>query len=95
MKAIIVGFNRSLGNYRARTENDIPLSFSIADGTDLKLNEELEVDLPNLARLQSLVRLSDAKIIKIKIGRHDLHDLRLPVGHGTTRTPAPERLNGA
>lgn len=95
MRAIITSFNRSIGNCQARTDNDIAVAFSITDGTTFRLNEEVEIDLPNVVRLRSLTRLSDGKTVRIRLHEFDLHDLRLPSGHGTSRTPSPERLNGA
>lgn len=95
MRANISAFNRSLNNYQARTENDIALSFSVLDGEHLKLNEELEVDLLTLVATQQVTRLADGKVIRVKIGAHDLHDLKLPsVRHGDSRTPTPARLAG-
>ena len=95
MRATVTLFNRATNNYQARTENDIGVSFSIVDGQHLKLGELLEVDLPNLVAVQSVVRVADGKTIAVKLGAHDLHDLNLPSGHGTTRSPSPERLAGA
>ena len=94
MKATIVCFNHSINHYEATTDNDIAFSFSVLDGEHLKLNESLEVDLTRIVAAQQLTRISDGKIIKIKIGEHDLHDLRLPMAHGTSRRPSKERLEG-
>lgn len=95
MRATVTSFNLAINNYQARTENDIAISFSIVDGQRLKLSELLDVDLPNLVVLQSVVRVADRKTIAVKLGAHDLHDLNLPSGHGTTRSPSSERLAGA
>jgi hypothetical protein len=95
MRAVINSFNLGIGNYQATTENDIALSFSIRDGQHLKLSEIIEVDLPNLVALQSVVRVSDGRTVAIRIGAHDLHDLRLPSSHGTNRSPSASRLAGA
>jgi len=95
MRAVVTSFNRGIGNYQARTENDIAIAFSILDGQHLRLNEQVEVDLPNLVALQSLVRIADGRSIAIKLGAHDIHDLRLRSGHGTNRTPTSDRLAGA
>ena len=95
MRAVITSFNRGIGNYQARTDNDIALSFSIRDGQHLRLNEHIDVDRPNLVALQSVVRVADGRSVAIKLGVHDIHDLRLPSGHGTNRSPSPARLTGA
>lgn len=90
-----MSLNRAPGSCQARTDNDIAISFVVVDGTQLKLGEVLEVDLPSLVSSQQLVRSSDGKTVAVKLGAHDLHDLRLPSGHGTDRSPSPERLAGA
>jgi len=94
MRAVISAFNQSLNNYQATTENNIALSFGILGGEHLKLNEVLEGDLPNLVAIQQVTRVSDGKAIQIKMGAHDLHDLNLPMRHGTSRSPSSERLAG-
>ena len=95
MRAIVSSFNLSLNAWQARTDNDIALAFSILDGTRLKLNEELEVDLPKLLTTQTLVRASTGAAVAIRMRENDLHDLRLPSGHGTSRTPTIARLSDA
>jgi hypothetical protein len=92
MKATVSSFNRELNNYTARTDNDIALSFSIADGKHLALNEVIEVDLVEVIQSQQVARASNGEAIHIKIGSHDLHDLRLPMQHGSSRTPHRQRL---
>ena len=94
MRAVVSSFNLSLNNWQARTDNDIALSFSILDGTQLKLNEELEVDLPTLLTTQALVRTSTGQPVAVRLRENDLHDLRPPSSHGTSRTPNLARLNG-
>lgn len=58
MKAVVAAFNRSLNNYQARTENEIAVSFAIVDGSIVKLNEVLEVDLASLVETQTVRRAS-------------------------------------
>ena len=94
MRAIVIRFNRGIGNCQARTDNDIAIAFAIRDGTVLKLGDVLEVDLQGVVARQRLLRASDGKVIAGKLGAQDLHDLRLPSGHGTDRSPSPERLAG-
>jgi hypothetical protein len=95
MKATVSSFNLSLNSWQARTSNDIALAFSIEDGTRLQLNEVLEVDLLNLLSTQTVTSVNSGRVIKIRIRDIDLHDLRLPSGHGTSRVPTVERLSAA
>ena len=96
MRATVSALNLALNNYQVRTENDIALSFAVVDGSRLKLNEELEVDLTSLLQTQSLTRSTTGAEVKIRIGKDDLHDLRkVSVCHGDPRTPSPSRLREA
>jgi hypothetical protein len=95
MRATITKYNRGLGVYQARTDNDIALSFSIRDGQHFELNEQIEIDLQNLVARQSVVGVSDGRTVAITLGASDLHDLRRPSGHGTSRSPSADRLAGA
>ena len=95
MRAVITSFNLALGSYQARTDNEIAIAFSIADGTRLKLNDELDVNLSSLVRSQVLVCKRTGQVVAVKLRDIDLHDLRLPSGHGTTRIPSESRLSEA
>ena len=93
MRAVITGFNRTLGWYDARTENRIALTFTVPGGEPFELKEVLEIDLLNLVSTQQVTRTSTGEIVRIKIGAHDLHDLDLPMAHGQSRVPNLERLS--
>lgn len=95
MKAVVSAFNRSLNNYQARTENEIAVSFAIEDGSTVKLNEVLEVDFPTLVETQTVRRASTGQLIRVRLREIDIHDLRLPSGHGTSRIPCRERISAA
>ena len=95
MRAVVTSFNLSVGNYQARTDNEIAIAFSITDGTRLKLNDELEVNLQSLVQTQKLVCKRTGQIVEVRLRDIDLHDLRLPSGHGTSRVPSESRLSEA
>ena len=95
MKAVVSSFNRTINNYQARTDNDIAISFAIEDTTTLRLNEVLEVDLPSLLQTQSVRVARTGQVVRVRLRDIDIHDLRLPSGHGKSRTPSPERMNAA
>lgn len=94
MRAKIVSFNELLKNYQAVTQNHIAVAFSLAEPGELALNEEIDLDLPNLVNVKQIVRLKDNSVVKIKIQSDNLHDLTIPMRHGTRRTPSKERLEG-
>ena len=96
MRATVSAFNLDLNNYQVITENGIGLSFSIQDGSRLRLNEVLEVELSTLLITQNLKRSTSGEKVKIIIGEHDMHDLRkVSVSHGDPRTPSTNRLSEA
>lgn len=83
-----------LQHCQAVTDNNIALAFSVVSKDRLELDDILDVDLPNVVQTQSLIRASDGKRIQIGIGINDLHDLNLPMAHGTNRAPSKERMEG-
>jgi hypothetical protein len=97
VRAVITSFNLALGSYQARTDNDIAIAFAIAiaDGTHLKLNDELDVNLPILVRSQELLCKRTGQVVAVKLREIELHDLRSPSGHGTSRIPSESRLSEA
>ena len=95
MKAVITSFSRSLNNYQARTDNEIAISFAIEDGSSVKLNEVLEVDLPSLVETQTVQRANTGQFIRVRLRDIDIHDLRVPSGHGVSRVPSKERMSAA
>lgn len=79
----------------ANTPNQLLLVFAVPEGTVVRLGDrlvfpQLQLDVPvpvsNLTR-----KTSFSTVLKA----NNVHDLRLPSGHGTSRTPTPERLVGA
>ena len=93
MKAIVQARNAH-GMYSARTENEILVVFSVVGPDSLKLNDEIELDLVDLLSTQKVVRVGDQQSIAISVKANDIHDLRLPVKHGGSRFPSPERMRG-
>lgn len=94
MRATITQFNINYGNYSAKTENNILLVFSISGEGKLKLNDTLEVDLPNILNRQVVTKLATGEVIRVKIKENDIHDLNLPTQHGVSRVPSKERMSG-
>jgi len=93
MRATVVR-RGTLGNYTAQTDNDIAISFSIVDGSVLSPGDELDVDLTEVTRTKTVVRLHDQRRIAVEVGENDLHDLRLPPAHGASRVPSESRRRG-
>ena len=80
--------------YEALTSDEILFVFSLPKPIFLKLNDVLEIDQFNLDKPQTIKNLTSGHDFQIVIKSNDVHDLRLPGGHGTSRFPAVERLKG-
>jgi len=94
MRATITQFNKNYGNYSAMTENNILLVFSVVGEATFKLNDVLEIDLPNILNRKAVTKLDIREEIIIKIKENDIHDLNLPMQHGVSRVPSKERMSG-
>ena len=90
MKAKITRTSSQHNSVEAITENEILIAFSCQD--KFKLNDEVEfigfvmdgeVELKNNTQ-------STKNVVTIK--PNNVHDLRLPMSHETSRTPSLERL---
>ena len=95
MKAVVSAFNQALNNYQARTDNEIAVSFAINDGSSLKINEVLEVDLASLVETQTVRRTNTGQLIRVRLRDFDIHDLRLSSEHGVSLIPSRERMSAA
>jgi len=93
MKATITQLNKNYGNYSARTGNNILLVFSIIGEGKLKLNDILEIDLPNILTNKVIKNIGTEQVMKINIKENDIHDLEFPMQHGGSRVPSKERMS--
>lgn len=76
-----------------RTANDILVVFPEPAGHTLHVGDRLHFHNLRLGALIRVDNLTRAGIFEIRVSPHNVHDLRLPVKHGGSRTPSPERLN--
>jgi len=91
MDAEVVSITRER-SCRAHLGNEILVVFQESTAHPLSIGDRLRfVDL----RLDSdvhVVNLTNAQEFTIHVAARDVHDLRLPTGHGNSRTPTTERL---
>jgi hypothetical protein len=91
MKAKVLKIG-ALGNCETRTETNLLVVFSLPRLIALRLGDLLEFDDLGLDRDVSVRTISrDIRFI-VHIAANDVHDLDLPIAHGTGRTPSEERL---
>ncbi len=93
MRATVVRHDGQ-GRYSATTDNDIAISFAIGDGNVLRPGDEIDVDLVEVTRMKTVVRVRDGQRIVVEVRDDDLHDLRLSPGHGVSRVPSESRRRG-
>jgi len=93
MKAKITRTSSQHNSVEAKTENDILIVFTCPD--KFKLNDEVEfIDFVMYGEIE-LKNHSRGTSNKVVIKPNNVHDLRLPMSHGTSRTPSLERLQNA
>jgi len=95
MIAKVVKLNKSLPVCEAATENDILVVFKPPTANSINLSDILDIDLDKLDISQTAKNLTQKDSIELFIKSNDVHDLRLPSGHGTSRFPDSKRRNSA
>ncbi len=78
----------------ARAENDILFVFPVPTGVTVKPADRLDLGDPVLAGVLHVLNLTRDEAFESTIKENDVHDLRLPMRHGSSRTPTIERLHG-
>lgn len=94
MRAAVVKLNFYLPTAEARTGNEIIIAFRPPLDGSLSLSDELEIDLERLDAEQYVLNVTTGKMIRLKIEKQNVHDLRLPGGHGSSRFPSLDRRMG-
>ena len=94
MRATIQKLNWALPYCDARTDNDILFVFPPTT-TGLHLGDVIEFDHTILEADQSARNVSTGETFVIHLRDRNIHDLRLPAAHGSSRFPSPERFNDA
>jgi hypothetical protein len=94
MKMMIQKISKEHSVVNAVAENGILAVFRVCDLTAVNIGDSLEIDLMRLDENQNVENLTSMKSLSICIQANDVHDLRLPGGHGTSRFPSIERRLG-
>ena len=94
MRATIQKLNMALPYCDARSDTDILFVFR-PPATGLNLGDAIEFDHGILEAEQIAQNISTGERFTIHLRERDIHDLRLPAAHGSSRFPSPERFNGA
>ena len=94
MKAKVVKLNLYLPSCEARTGNDIIIAFRPPVDGSIRLSDELEFDLERVDAEQDVMNFRTGQTIRLEVKKQNVHDVRLPGGHGTSRFPALDRRRG-
>ena len=70
-----------------KLSNDILVVFAEPKGLSLQIGDELEFQGNIPGEACSIENVSQANTFTVQIERRNLHDLRLPMEHGSSRTP--------
>jgi hypothetical protein len=88
MKATVVKLNLYLPSCEARTRNEIIIAFRPPVDGSIRLSDELEFDLERIDTEQDVINFRTGQTIRVKVEKQNVHDVKLPGGHGTSRFPA-------
>lgn len=94
MRAIIQKINMTLPYCDARSGCDILFVF-LPPATGLHLGDVVEFDHTVIESSQTARNITTGETFQIHLRERDIHDLRLPVAHGSSRFPSPERFDEA
>jgi hypothetical protein len=76
----------------ARLPNGILVVFREPVGQVLRLGDRLRFDDLRMESHVAVVNETQGRAFTIHVAAEDVHEVRLPVKHGVSRTPTPERL---
>ena len=93
MKGEVVGITRER-SCRVQLGNDILVVFQEPAAVPLALGDSLWFHDLKLDATVLVQNLSQRVEFEAYVASNNVHDLRLPSGHGTSRTPSIERLFG-
>jgi hypothetical protein len=95
MLAKVVKFNALLPTAQAVTGNGIAIAFAPPMDGSISLSDELEFDLETVDCDQGVLNVTNGKTVRLRVEKQNIHDMRLPGGHGSDRFPTLERRRGA
>lgn len=91
MRATVISLSH-LRTCSARTDNQILFVFELPTDVIVLLSDELSIANPSLSGVLRIMNVTRGTLFDANIKPNDVHDLRLPSGHGTSRTPSMTRL---
>lgn len=91
MRATIRKLNTKLPYCDAQSDNDILFVFC-PPSSGLHLGDVIEFDPQITEKSQTARNINTGSTFPIELSQRDIHDLRLPATHGSSRFPSKERF---
>lgn len=92
MRATIQKLNLNLPYADAKSSSDILFVFR-PPASGLHVGDVIEFD-PEIREVPQAARnITTAAALTLELRERDIHDLRLPAAHGSSRFPSPERFH--
>ena len=95
MELTVVKFSKGLRTCSAQTANEILVVFSMPPELAVSVGDKLVVPEFRMDAEVELLHERAGASFRVFIRSQDVHDLRLPAAHGTSRTPSPDRIDAA
>jgi hypothetical protein len=77
----------------AASENEILFVFRPPSLEAVHIGDVVELDPSILEKPQTVLNITEGTTFATELRKCDIHDLRLPGSHGSSRFPSPERFN--
>lgn len=91
MRATVQKLNLMLPLCEARSDNDILFVFQ-PPASGLHLGDVIEFNHAVIEATQTARNITTGEIPQIHLRERDIHDLRLPATHGSSRVPSTKRF---
>lgn len=95
MELTVIKLNKELQSCSAQTRNEILVVFPLPEGHDIGLGDKLIIHEFRMDADVSICQNANKRAFRVYIRSDNVHDLRLPMHHGVSRTPSHERIGAA
>jgi hypothetical protein len=95
MELTVNRINRGLRYCDAQTGNEILVVFPLPETPRMQPGDTLIIPNFRMDAEVTVLHQPTNESSRVLIRANDVHDLRLPIQHGSSRTPSPERIRAA
>lgn len=94
MELAVIKFNSELQSCCAQTSNESLVVFPIPEDHSIRLGDKLTIRDFQMDAEVSICHGTCKGVFRVYIHSIDVHDLRIAMHHGSSRTPSLERIDG-